>query len=72
MSNKVDELGERILEWTEEIEGLTWRDAEKWQKGDYREDAKKMAEWIKKRSEFFEKEYGEDMPSDVIIEENNG
>ena len=58
MSNKVDELGKRILEWTEEIEGLTWRDAEKWQKGDYWEDAKKMAEWIKKRSEFFEKEYG--------------
>ena len=58
MSNKVDELGGKILEWTEEIEGLTWRDAEKWQKGDYWEDAKKMAEWIKKRSEFFEKEYG--------------
>ena len=71
MSNKVDELGERILEWTEEIERLIWRDAEKWQKGDYWEDAKKMAEWIKKRSEFFEKEYGEDTPSDVIIEENN-
>ena len=72
MSNKVDELGGKILEWTEEIEGLTWRDAEKWQKGDYREDAKKMAEWIKKRSEFFEKEYGEGTPSDVLIEENNG
>ena len=72
MSNKVDELGGKILEWTEEIEGLTWRDAEKWQKGDYREDAKKMAEWIKKRSKFFEKEYGEGTPSDVLIEENNG
>lgn len=58
MSGKIGELGERVLEWTNEIERLTWKDAEKWQKGDYWEDAKKMAEWIKKRSEFFKKEYG--------------
>lgn len=72
MGGKIGELGERVLEWTNEIERLTWKDAEKWQKGDYREDAKKMAEWIKKRSKFFEKEYGEDTPSDVIVEENDG
>lgn len=58
MGGKIDELGERVLEWTNEIERLTWKDAEKWQKGDYREDAKKLAEWIKKRSVFFEREYG--------------
>jgi hypothetical protein len=58
MGGKIGELGERVFEWTNEIERLTWKDAEKWQKGDYQEDIKKMMDWIEKRSEFFEKEYG--------------
>ena len=45
-----------------EVERVRWVidvDNEKWQKGDFVEEVKKMVEWIKERGEFFEREYSE-------------
>ena len=57
LDNRVDELGEVIRS-----------DNEKWNKGDYREEIKRMAEWIKERCEYFEKEYGNNTESQYITE----
>ena len=58
MQGRVEELVVMIPEWASGIEVPMREDYQKWDKGDYRKEIDDMVEWIKRRAEFFEKEYG--------------
>lgn len=58
MQGRVEELVVMIPEWSSGIEVPIREDYQKWDRGDYKKEINDMVEWIKRRAEFFEKEYG--------------
>ena len=58
MQGRVEELVVMIPEWSSGIEVPIREYYQKWDRGDYKKEINDMVEWIKRRAEFFEKEYG--------------
>lgn len=59
MRGNIKELGINILEWARSIERPMWEDYKKWNRGDYGSEIEEMVKWIRRRSEYFEQEYGQ-------------
>lgn len=58
MSGRKVEYVTRVRKQAEEIAKVAEIDNEKWDKGDYYKEVNEMIEWIMKRYDFFEREYG--------------
>ncbi len=55
----------RVRKQAEEIAKVAEIDNEKWDKGDYYKEVNEMIEWIMKRYDFFEREYGVGLENSV-------